>query len=121
MVQVPLCVTNVSELGSWWHSSNTLYGRTNNPHSLTHSPGGSSGVLYCTVLYCTVLYCTVLYCTALYCSVQVWDTSVFTSTLVTEFQLEGDRAVLLPTLTFTYMLAVALANLAAGELATCSL
>ena len=57
----------------------------------------------------------------MYCIVQVWDTSVFTSTLVTEFQLEGARAVLLPTLTFTYMLAVALANLAAGELATCSL
>ena len=42
---VPLCVTNVSELGSWWHSSNQLYGRTSNPHSLAHSPGGSSGAL----------------------------------------------------------------------------
>ena len=51
----------------------------------------------------------------------MWDTSVFTSTLVTEFQLVGERAVLLPTLTFTYMLAVALANLAAGQLGTCSL
>ena len=65
--------------------------------------------------------CTVLYCTVLCCTVQVWDTSVFTSTLVTEFQLVGERAVLLPTLTFTYMLAVALANLAAGQPgSTCS-
>ena len=45
---------------------------------------------------------------------------MFTSTLVTEFELVGERAVLLPTLTFTYMLAVALANLAAGQLRTCS-
>ena len=52
----------------------------------------------------------------------MWDTSVFTSTLVTEFELVGERAVLLPTLTFTYMLAVALANLAAGEVGnTCCL
>ena len=40
---IPLCVTNVSELGSWWDSSNCVYGLTSNPHSLTHSPGGSSG------------------------------------------------------------------------------
>ena len=40
---IPLCVTNVSELGSWWDSSNCLYGLTSNPHSLSHSPGGSSG------------------------------------------------------------------------------
>ena len=71
-------------------------------------------IMYC-VLYSTVLCCTVLHCTVLYCTVQVWDTSVFSSTLVTEFELVGERAVLLPTLTFTYMLAVALANLAAGQ------
>lgn len=40
---IPLCVTNVSELGLWWDSSNCLYGITSNPHSLSHSPGGSSG------------------------------------------------------------------------------
>ena len=40
---IPLCVTNVSELGSWWHSSNNVYGATSNPHNLSHCPGGSSG------------------------------------------------------------------------------
>ena len=40
---IPLCVTNVSELGSWWDSSNYVYGITSNPHSLAYSPGGSSG------------------------------------------------------------------------------
>ena len=62
-------------LGSWWHSSNQLYGRTSNPHSLAHSPGGSSGtrhtvtVVYYTVLYCTMQYYTVLYYTILHCTV----------------------------------------------------
>ena len=40
---IALCVTNIAELGCWWDSSNWLYGRTSNPHSLSHSPGGSSG------------------------------------------------------------------------------
>ena len=40
---IPLCVTNVSEVGCWWDSANCLYGLTSNPHSLSHSPGGSSG------------------------------------------------------------------------------
>lgn len=40
---IPLCVTNVSEAGYWWNSSNVLYGTTNNPFSLSHNPGGSSG------------------------------------------------------------------------------
>ena len=40
---IPLCVTNISEVGCWWDSSNCLYGLTSNPHSLSHSPGGSSG------------------------------------------------------------------------------
>ena len=40
---IALCVTNVSELGSWWNSSNHVYGATNNPHNLAHCPGGSSG------------------------------------------------------------------------------
>lgn len=40
---IPLCVTNVSELGCWWNSSNYVYGTSNNPYSLSHSPGGSSG------------------------------------------------------------------------------
>lgn len=40
---IPLCVTNVSELGSWWNSTNHVYGTTTNPYSLSHTPGGSSG------------------------------------------------------------------------------
>jgi fatty acid amide hydrolase 2 len=40
---IPLCVTNVSELGMWWDSSNYVYGATSNPYSLAHIPGGSSG------------------------------------------------------------------------------
>ena len=42
---IALCVTNVSELGSWWNSINNVYGTTNNPHSVSHCPGGSSGIL----------------------------------------------------------------------------
>ena len=40
---IPLCVTNVSEVGAWWNSSNYNYGATCNPYSLAHNPGGSSG------------------------------------------------------------------------------
>ena len=40
---IPLCVTNVSELGAWWNSSNYVYGTSANPYCLAHSPGGSSG------------------------------------------------------------------------------
>lgn len=40
---IPLCVTNIAEVGCWWDSANCLYGLTSNPHSLSHSPGGSSG------------------------------------------------------------------------------
>jgi fatty acid amide hydrolase 2 len=36
-------VTNVSEAGLWLETHNTLYGRTNNAHSVNHIPGGSSG------------------------------------------------------------------------------
>lgn len=35
--------TNVPPNLSDWQSANPLYGRTNNPHDLTRSPGGSSG------------------------------------------------------------------------------
>ena len=35
--------TNVPLNLADWQSDNTFYGRTNNPHALTHSPGGSSG------------------------------------------------------------------------------
>ncbi|KAB7495295.1 Fatty-acid amide hydrolase 2 [Armadillidium nasatum] len=38
-----LGVTNVSELCMWWESSNTIYGRTNNPYNTNHIVGGSSG------------------------------------------------------------------------------
>lgn len=40
---IPLCVTNVSELCMWWESSNTIYGRTNNPYRNCRTVGGSSG------------------------------------------------------------------------------
>jgi amidase len=35
--------TNVPPNLADWQSDNPVYGRTNNPHALTHSPGGSSG------------------------------------------------------------------------------
>jgi amidase len=35
--------TNVPPFLSDWQSANPVYGRTNNPHDLTRSPGGSSG------------------------------------------------------------------------------
>jgi len=35
--------TNVPPMLSDWQSANPVYGRTNNPHDLTRSPGGSSG------------------------------------------------------------------------------
>ena len=44
-----------------------------------------------------------------------FDQSVFTNTIVTEFGLVGDRAALFPILTSTYMLAIGLANIVAGE------
>lgn len=40
---IPLCVSNVSELGMWWDSSNYVYGTSHNPYDTTRSPGGSSG------------------------------------------------------------------------------
>lgn len=40
---IPLCVTNVSELGTWWESANAVYGQTNNPYDNRRTPGGSSG------------------------------------------------------------------------------
>jgi amidase len=35
--------TNCPEFGWAWESDNLIYGRTNNPHDLSLSPGGSSG------------------------------------------------------------------------------
>lgn len=40
---IPLGVTNVPEWGMWFESYNGVYGRTNNPYDLQHTPGGSSG------------------------------------------------------------------------------
>lgn len=40
---VVLGKTNVPPALADWQSDNPLYGRTNNPHDLTRSPGGSSG------------------------------------------------------------------------------
>ena len=36
-------LSNQSELGMWWESSNPVYGRTNNPYDLGRTAGGSSG------------------------------------------------------------------------------
>jgi fatty acid amide hydrolase 2 len=38
-----LAITNVPELALWWETSNTIYGRTNNPYDSRRTPGGSSG------------------------------------------------------------------------------
>ncbi|CAL4077129.1 unnamed protein product, partial [Meganyctiphanes norvegica] len=40
---IPMCVTNCPELGMWWESYNTVYGRTNNPYKTCRISGGSSG------------------------------------------------------------------------------
>ncbi|KAG2466085.1 fatty-acid amide hydrolase 2-B [Polypterus senegalus] len=40
---IPLGVTNCSEVCMWIESSNTVYGRSNNPYSLDRIVGGSSG------------------------------------------------------------------------------
>lgn len=40
---IPLGVTNLSELCMWYESSNTVYGRTNNPYCVHRIVGGSSG------------------------------------------------------------------------------
>lgn len=40
---IPLCTTNVPELGFWFETSNVIYGRTNNPYDLNRTCGGSSG------------------------------------------------------------------------------
>lgn len=40
---IPLGVTNLSELCTWWESSNCVYGRTRNPYDTTRIVGGSSG------------------------------------------------------------------------------
>lgn len=40
---IVLGVSNQSELGLWLESRNPVYGRTNNPHDVTRTCGGSSG------------------------------------------------------------------------------
>ena len=35
--------TNVPEGGLWMETYNLIYGRTNNPWNVKHTPGGSSG------------------------------------------------------------------------------
>ena len=40
---IALCVTNVSEIGCWWESSNPVYGVSKNPYDILRTPGGSSG------------------------------------------------------------------------------
>uniref|UniRef100_A0A2P2IBG7 Fatty-acid amide hydrolase 2-like n=1 Tax=Hirondellea gigas TaxID=1518452 RepID=A0A2P2IBG7_9CRUS len=49
---IMLCVTNVSELCMWWESSNTIYGRTNNPYDTNRIVGGSSGGEACLQAAC---------------------------------------------------------------------
>src|SRR5690606_35651543 len=38
-----LATTNVPELGFWYETENVIYGRTNNPHDVRRTCGGSSG------------------------------------------------------------------------------
>ena len=40
---IVLGVTNAPEVGLWTETVNRVYGRTNNPHDLRRTPGGSSG------------------------------------------------------------------------------
>lgn len=40
---IPMCTTNVPELGFWFETFNPVYGRTNNPYDLSRTCGGSSG------------------------------------------------------------------------------
>lgn len=40
---VPMCTTNVPELGFWFETFNPVYGRTNNPYDFSRTCGGSSG------------------------------------------------------------------------------
>lgn len=40
---IPMATTNVPELGFWFESENTIYGRTNNPYDFSRTSGGSSG------------------------------------------------------------------------------
>lgn len=40
---IPVCTTNVPELGFWFESDNPVYGRTNNPYDTGRTAGGSSG------------------------------------------------------------------------------
>ena len=40
---IPLCKTNVPQLLLYYETDNPVYGRSNNPHNLQRTPGGSSG------------------------------------------------------------------------------
>ncbi|XP_063612137.1 fatty-acid amide hydrolase 2-like [Penaeus indicus] len=40
---IPMCVSNVPELGIWWETANQVYGRTSSAHDISRTPGGSSG------------------------------------------------------------------------------
>jgi fatty acid amide hydrolase 2 len=40
---IPITSTNVPEWGLWYETSNLIYGRTNNPHDVARTTGGSSG------------------------------------------------------------------------------
>lgn len=40
---IPICTTNVPELGFWFETENVIYGRTNNPYDLKRTSGGSTG------------------------------------------------------------------------------
>jgi fatty acid amide hydrolase 2 len=40
---IPICTTNVPELGLWFETENVIYGRTQNPFDLKRTSGGSTG------------------------------------------------------------------------------
>lgn len=41
---IPVEVTNIPELCSWWDAENVIFGRTINPYESTKGVGGSSGI-----------------------------------------------------------------------------
>ncbi|ROT66489.1 Fatty-acid amide hydrolase 2 [Penaeus vannamei] len=40
---IPMCVSNVPELGLWWETANRVYGRTSSAHDSSRTPGGPLG------------------------------------------------------------------------------
>lgn len=48
---IPVVVSNVPELCTWWDSENVPFGRTVNPYDNIRGAGGSSGNDFCLLHY----------------------------------------------------------------------